>query len=141
MEEISEEPVQMVARVCAIDIGKAGLVACVRVPHPSRPDRRVQEVREYATVTPALLALADWLRVERVELVAMEATSDYWKPVFYLLESRGLDPWLVNARDVKHLPGRPKTDGWTRCGWPRSPNVRCCARVSCRLVRFGCCET
>jgi hypothetical protein len=40
----------------------------------------------------------------------MEVTSDYWKPVFYLLESRGLDPWLVNARDVKHLPGRPKTD-------------------------------
>jgi transposase len=37
-------------------------------------------------------------------------TSDYWKPVFYLLEAQGLDPWLVNARDVKHLPGRPKTD-------------------------------
>ena len=40
----------------------------------------------------------------------MEATSDYWKPVFYLLEAQGLDPWLVNAKDVKHLPGRPKTD-------------------------------
>ena len=40
----------------------------------------------------------------------MEATSDYWKPVFYLLEAHGLEPWLVNARDVKHLPGRPKTD-------------------------------
>ena len=40
----------------------------------------------------------------------MEATSEYWKPVFYLLEAHGLDPWLVNARDVKHLPGRPKTD-------------------------------
>ena len=38
------------------------------------------------------------------------ATSDYWKPVFYLLEAQGLDPWLVNAKDVKHLPGRPKTD-------------------------------
>ena len=42
--------------------------------------------------------------------VVMEATPEYWKPVFYLVESRGLDPWLVNARDVKHLPGRPKTD-------------------------------
>jgi transposase len=40
----------------------------------------------------------------------MEATSDYWKPVFYLLEAYGFDTWLVNARDVKHLPGRPKTD-------------------------------
>jgi transposase len=110
VEEITEEPVRVAARVCAIDIGKAGLVACVRVPHASRPDRRVQEVREYATVTPALLALADWLRVEQVELVAMEATSDYWKPVFYLLEAEGFRCWLLNARHVKNVPGRPKTD-------------------------------
>ncbi len=110
MEEMTEEPVQVVARVCAIDIGKAGLVACVRVPHASRADRRVQEVREYATVTPALLGLADWLRCERVELVAMEATSDYWKPVFYLLEAEGFTCWLLNARHVKNVPGRPKTD-------------------------------
>jgi transposase len=110
MEEITQEPAGVVARVCAIDIGKAGLVACVRVPHTSRPDRRVQEVREYATVTPALLALADWLRVERVELVAMEATSDYWKPAFYLLEAEGFECWLLNARHVKNVPGRPKTD-------------------------------
>jgi transposase len=40
----------------------------------------------------------------------VEATSDYWKPVFYLLEAHGLQPWLVDARDVRHLPGRPKTD-------------------------------
>jgi len=99
-----------VARVCAIDIGKAGLVACVRVPHPTNPDRRVQEVREYASVTPALLALADWLRCERVELVAMEATSAYWKPVFYLLEAEGFTCWLLNAKHVKNVPGRPKTD-------------------------------
>jgi transposase len=110
VEEITQEPAVVVARVCAIDIGKAGLVACVRVPHASRPDRRVQEVREYATHTPALLALADWLRVERVELVAMEATSDYWKPVFYLLEAEGFECWLLNARHVKNVPGRPKTD-------------------------------
>jgi len=42
--------------------------------------------------------------------VVTEATSNYWKPVFYLLEAAGFDTWLVNARDVKHLPGRPKTD-------------------------------
>jgi transposase len=57
-----------------------------------------------------LLRLADRLRELGVTRVVMEATSDYWKPVFYLLEAQGLDPWLVNARDVKHLPGRPKTD-------------------------------
>jgi transposase len=45
-----------------------------------------------------------------VTRVVMEATSDYWKPVFYLLEAHGFETWLVNARDVKHLPGRPKTD-------------------------------
>src|SRR5205085_5837544 len=60
--------------------------------------------------TRSLLVLADRLDELVVTRVVMEATGDYWKPVFYLLEARGLDPWLVNARDVKHLPGRPKTD-------------------------------
>jgi transposase len=110
MREVGEEPLELVERVCAIDIGKAGLVACVRVPHATNPGRRMQEVREYATVTPALLQLADWLRCERVELVAMEATSDYWKPVFYLVEAEGFECWLLNARHVKNVPGRPKTD-------------------------------
>jgi transposase len=45
-----------------------------------------------------------------IERVVMEATSDYWRPPFYLFEAHGLDPWLVNAKDVKHFPGRPKTD-------------------------------
>jgi transposase len=54
--------------------------------------------------------MADRLRSLRVTRVVMEATSDYWKPIFYVLEAHGFDTWLVNARDVKHLPGRPKTD-------------------------------
>jgi transposase len=45
-----------------------------------------------------------------VTRVVMDATSDYWKPAFYLLEAAGFEAWLVNAKDVKHLPGRPKTD-------------------------------
>jgi transposase len=110
MDEVSEEPVEQYTRVCAIDIGKAGLVACVRVPHQSDPRRRVQGVREYATVTSALLGLADWLRCEQVQVVAMEATSSYWKPVFYLLEAEGFPCWLLNALHVKNVPGRPKTD-------------------------------
>lgn len=105
---IVDEPV--VARVCAIDIGKATLVACVRVPHESAPGRRAQQVRELSTDTRALLKLVDWLRCQGVELVAMEATSDYWKPVFYLLEAQGFTCWLLNARHVKNVPGRPKTD-------------------------------
>src|SRR3954470_18602278 len=110
MEQISEEQAEQYTRVCAIDIGKAGLVACVRVPHETNPARRVQEVREYATVTPALLQLADWLRCQQVQVAAMEATSSYWKPVFYLVEAEGFECWLLNARHVKNVPGRPKTD-------------------------------
>lgn len=110
MDDIGVEPVELVERVCAIDIGKAALVACVRVPHETLPGRRAQEVRELATTTGSLLGLADWLRCQQVDLVAMEATSDYWKPVFYLLEAQGLRCWLLNAKHVKNVPGRPKTD-------------------------------
>jgi transposase len=106
----SEDAEEIIERVAALDIGKAELVACVRVPNPDRPGRRAQEISTYSTMTRSLLGLADRLRELGVTRVVMEATSDYWKPVFYLLEARGLDPWLVNAKDVKHLPGRPKTD-------------------------------
>ena len=70
----------------------------------------VQEISTYSTMTRSLLGLAQRLVELGVTRVVMEATSDYWKPVFYILEAAGLDPWLVNAKDVKHLPGRPKTD-------------------------------
>jgi len=99
-----------VQRVCALDIGKASVVACVRVPSQERPGRRRQEVREFTALTRSLLQLADWLRCEGVELVTMEATSDYWKPVFYLLEAEGFTCWLLNPKHVKNVPGRPKTD-------------------------------
>ena len=101
---------EIIERVAALDIGKAELVCCVRVPHEGRPGRRLQEVQAYPTMTGSLLRLADRLRCLGVTRVVMEATSDYWKPVFYVLEAHGLETWLVNARDVKHLPGRPKTD-------------------------------
>jgi transposase len=101
---------EIVARVAALDVGKAELVCCVRVPHEGKPGRRLQEVATYSTMTRSLLGMSDHLRCLGVSRVVMEATSDYWKPVFYLLEAQGLEPWLVNAKDVKHLPGRPKTD-------------------------------
>lgn len=99
---------QIIQRVAALDIGKAELVCCVRVPGTGR--KRLQEVRTFTTMTRSLLSLADYLSNLGVTRVVMEATSDYWKPVFYLLEAHGLDTWLVNAKDVKHLPGRAKTD-------------------------------
>lgn len=106
----ADERLDVVARVAALDLGKASLMACVRVPNPDTPGRRCQEVRSCDTLTRSLLGLADWLRCEQVQLVVMEATSDYWKPVFYLLEAEGFTCWLLNAKHVKHLPGRPKTD-------------------------------
>jgi transposase len=99
-----------VERVAALDIGKASLMACIRIPHERTPSKRRQEVGEYATTTSALLGLADRLRRAGVTRVAMEATSDYWKPAFYLLEAEGFECWLLNATHVKNVPGRPKTD-------------------------------
>jgi transposase len=101
---------EIIERVAALDIGKAELVCCVRVPQEGRPGRRLQEVETYRAMTRSLLAMADRLAGLGVTRVVMEATSDYWKPVFYVLEAHGFETWLVNARDVKHLPGRPKTD-------------------------------
>jgi transposase len=108
--EVTAEDAAPVERVAALDIGKAEVVCCVRVPGPSGSTRRMQEVRTFTTMTRSLQAMGDWLAGLGVTRIVMEATSDYWKPPFYLLEAAGFEVWLVNARDVKHLPGRAKTD-------------------------------
>jgi len=108
--EETQDREELIERVAALDIGKAELVCCVRVPSARGSGKRLQEVGTYATMTRSLLVLSDRLGELGVTRVVMEATSDYWKPVFYLLEAQGFEVWLVNARDVKHLPGRPKTD-------------------------------
>ena len=94
-------------RVAAIDVAKASGKVCVRLPGNKR---RVTKVWDVSSTTNAVMALADELAELRVERVVVESTSDYWRPFFYLLEARGLRVWLVNARDVKQVPGRPKTD-------------------------------
>jgi transposase len=94
-------------RCAGLDIGKDEVTACVRTPDESGGRR--QEIRTYATFTSRLEDLAEWLASEGVTQVAMEATGQYWKPVWYVLEDRGLELLLVNARHVKILPGR-KTD-------------------------------
>jgi transposase len=108
--EETDEAVDLVERVGALDIGKAALTACIRVPHDDQPGRRRQEVREHATTTRSLLELAARLHAAGVTLVASTATSDDWKAPFYLLEAEGFTCWLRNARHVKNVPGRPKTD-------------------------------
>jgi transposase len=109
VEEVTDEPLYR-DRVCGIDIGKAGMAATIRVPSDKDPARRAQETREFGTTKREVLALADWLRAWQVPAVVMEATGDYWKPVFYRLEAEGFDCVLADARQVKNLPGRPKRD-------------------------------
>ena len=87
----------------AIDIGARMHVAAVP------PDRDVDPVRSFGTFTGDLQRLADWLERCGIRTVAMESTGVYWIPVFEVLDQRGFDVVLVNARDAKHVPGR-KTD-------------------------------
>ena len=102
----------VVERAAGLDVGKDEVVACLRVPAAGVGQgrgRRRQEVRTYPTFTSSLETLADWLQAEGVTQVVMEATGQYWKPIWYVLEERGFQLLLVNARHVKILPGR-KTD-------------------------------
>jgi transposase len=86
------------------------LSVTIRVPSETRKGGRQQETREFGATRRQLLEMADWLRCWGVERAGMEATSDYWKPVYFLLEREGLDLLLYQASQVKALPGRPKTD-------------------------------
>jgi transposase len=105
-----EEHEQILERVCAIDVAKASGKVCTRVPHPSRPRARRTRVWDVDATTNAILELGEHLAGEGIEKVTLESTSDYWRIWFYLLEAAGLDVQLVNARDIKNAPGRPKTD-------------------------------
>lgn len=118
-------------RAAGVDIGKKELAACVRVPDGRGKYR--SQTKTFATTTGVLLELSDWLRSQRVQVVAMEATGAYWKPVFYLLEDSFVTR-LVNPRDVRQVKGRKPTSRM-RCGWPSSSNMTWCGPVSCHRRR------
>lgn len=110
-EEIPDEAhEQIFERVCAIDVAKDAGKVCLRLPVESGTERRVSRVWDVPARSKAVGELADHLAELGVQKVTVESTSDYWRIWFYLLEGRGLDVQLVNARDVKNVPGRPKTD-------------------------------
>lgn len=98
------------SHVAGIDLGSREHWVC----GPARPDGN-PNVRVFGTTTPQLNELADWLLEQDVESVAMESTGVYWIPVYELLESRGIEVVLVNARELKNVPGR-KTD-MKDCQW------------------------
>jgi transposase len=111
VEEIDGDETERILTVAAaVDVAKASGMVCVRHPHPSIEGRRASKVWEVDSTTNSILELGHDLAALGVERVVLESTSDYWRPFFYLLESAGLVVWLVNARDVKQVTGRPKTD-------------------------------
>lgn len=89
-------------RCCGIDVHKKMIVACFR-------DGRKKEIREFGTLTGELRKLTEWLLENGCEMVAMESTASYWKPLYNLFELSGLPAMVVNAQHMKTLPGR-KTD-------------------------------
>src|SRR5216683_4821768 len=109
MQDVQDEPL-FVQRVAGLDIAKAEVEATIRVPSDTQSGRRQQETRTFGTTRRELESLADWLRCWGVTKSGMEATGDYWKPVYFLLEREGFDCVLYHASQVKALPGRPKTD-------------------------------
>src|SRR5271166_4021391 len=98
----------VIERAAAIDVAKVTGTVCVRLPGKS--GRRFSRVWEVSARTGVIGELAQQLIELEVEKVTVESTSDYWRIWYYLMEAAGLDVQLVNARDVKNVPGRPKTD-------------------------------
>ena len=94
-------------RCAALDVSKKDVKVCLRTPGRRR-NQRTTVVRTFATTTNELLAMRDWLLAEKVSLVVMEATGDYWRSPYYLLED-ALNVELINAKQAKAMPGR-KTD-------------------------------
>src|SRR6266851_4147 len=108
--EVTDAPVQVVARAAAIDVAKGSGMVCTRLPSDTRAGRRTQRVWQVTATFAAVVTLMDHLRSQGIERLVLESTSDYWRIWYYLAEAAGLEVWLVNARDVKHLPGRSKSD-------------------------------
>ena len=122
-------------RCAGIDISKTDAKVCIRV-QGSGGRRTSSTVTTWGAMTNEILALKDFLTEQQVTVVVMESTSDYWRPFYYVLEA-DLQVLLVNARDVKSVPGRFPTP----LGWPTSAPMACCVRRSCRRNRSGNCGT
>ena len=141
MLEETNDREEIIGRVAALDIGKAELVCCVRVPSSEAPGKRLQEIKTYSTMTRWLLVLADRLGALGVTRVVMEATSDYWRSPFTCWRPTGLRSGWSTPVTSSTCRGGPRPTGWTRCGCASSPSGRCCAPASCRPLRSAGCGT
>jgi hypothetical protein len=139
--EETNDTEELIGRIAALDIGKAELVCCVRVPGAQGSGKRLQEVATYPTMTRSLLVLADRLAELGVTRVVMEATSDDWKAPFYLLEPTGLRSGWSMPVTSSTCRGGPRPTGWMRSGSPSWPSGACCGPASCRPLRSAGCGT
>jgi hypothetical protein len=123
-------------RCAGLDISKKDAKACVRINGAGR--RKTSEtVTTFGATTRQIMSLRDHLAAQQVTCVVMEATGDYWKPFYYLLEDLpGVEVMLVNARHVKNLPGR-KTDLLTELS---AGSCGGCVRYRAGLARFAACD-
>lgn len=96
-------------RAAGVDVGKRFVVACVRTPDPGRAGRWVLDTERFDTTAAAIRDLRDWLTQHQIEIIALEATSDYWRAVYYPLQDAGLNLMLVNPAHLRGIRGR-KTD-------------------------------
>jgi transposase len=120
--EVAEERVEVVTYAAAIDVAKSSGMVCTRVPG-SRSDRKRQAVWQVDATYRSVITLMDHLRCQGIQRLVLESTSDYWRCWYYLAEAAGVEVWLASAKDVKHLPGRGKSDRQD-CVWLCKLNER-----------------
>jgi transposase len=89
-------------RCCGIDVHKNRLTACLFVG-------RNKEIKEFGIMTDDILKMIKWLKANECQVVAMEATGSYWKPVYHLLEAEEIETLIVNAQHIREYPGEKQT--------------------------------
>ncbi len=120
------------ADAAGLDVGATFHVVAVPADRDERP------VRTFRTFSGDLHRMADWLEATGITAVAMESTSVYWIPVFELLEARGFEVLLVNARDVKYVPGRKLTSRMLS-GSSSCISMDCCVAASAPATGSSAC--
>src|ERR1019366_9218229 len=128
---------RLIERCCGLDVHKATVSACVRVT-PGPGGEVKQEVRTFATTTPELLALREWLSEQRVTHVAMEAIRVYWKPIYYMLEDASSYCWSTPPTSSKcpdARPTLPTAHGWRSCSSTALAQQLCAAGADSGVAR------
>ena len=130
-----DEQQRVFDRVAAVDVAKATGMVCVRLPR--QDGSRYSKVQEVTATMGAVTELGRQMMKDRIEMVTLEATSDYWRIFYYVLEMCGLAVQLVSPSQAKNLKGRPKTDKLDSMWLARLTEWGCCGPASCRPPRSG----